>query len=182
MEYLRVYCTEIAMTIGQDVTISGFVTYQRGYARQALYLKFNEIEGEYYYKYVFPNVEEWFDILLEENAFINWVPTGESQECDYCGGEGCEECGEEDGYVCESGIKYEKCYDTILDALIDILDGREIEIEITEDNVTDQILKDYADKGESTAAGATFYILNGDEYVIDKYGSVQTKENYLNED
>lgn len=99
------------MTIGTDLTIVNFFTKQRGYGRQSLYLIFKELDKEYYYRDVFPNVEEDFDILLRMDAAYD-------EENDY--------------YTDSNGngeYTEEEVYESIIDALQTKLNGMTIEIE-----------------------------------------------------
>lgn len=107
---------ETTKTIGQDLTICNYSTKQRGYGRQSLYLSFLEMEGEHYFNDVFPNVEEHFDILLNDDAFFN------EEKGYYTDGNG-------NGHYSEDQV-----FDSVTDALNAILKGREIEVETEDEN------------------------------------------------
>jgi hypothetical protein len=95
--------------IGEGLTICGHSVKQKGYGRQGLYLEFKEVQGEHYMQDVYPNVQEHFDFLLENDGFGQ----------------------DEDGGLYTDGSgngSYEKLYKDVVDALNDILKGREIEI------------------------------------------------------
>ncbi len=58
------------MTVnGQEVTYAYHEVEQAGYGRQHLYFKFREIDELMYVQDVFPNVEEHFDFLLQDDAY-----------------------------------------------------------------------------------------------------------------
>ena len=61
----------VKLTIGKDITIRNYKTEQKGYGRQGLYLIFNEIEGEYYMNDVFPNIEEYYNIPLDDYSYFD---------------------------------------------------------------------------------------------------------------
>jgi hypothetical protein len=113
---------EIILTIGQNCEIYSYSTKQRGYGRQSLYveLKRNDILfnikdsfiKDVYVMDVFPNVEEHFDIVLNQDAFYN-------EEGDY--------------YTDSNGngeYKSTDLYDSILEALNAHLEGNELVIEV----------------------------------------------------
>lgn len=101
--------------IGEDLTIISYLTKQRGYGRQSLYVSFLEIDGEIYIQDVYPNVEEHFDILLVDDAYLN------------------EETGKYTNSNDNGSYSEEDLYDDIEDALNRLLNGCEVEVDEDED-------------------------------------------------
>lgn len=110
----------ITLIIGTDCEIYGYSTKQRGYGRQSLYVEIKRTDipfdlnksfiKDIYLMDVYPNVQEHFDFLLEDDSFFD----------------------EEKGYYTDgSGNgEYEEIYNTTTEALNAHLEGIEVEVEV----------------------------------------------------
>ena len=99
-----------SITIGQDAEIIGYSTRQKGYGRQSLYVDLlvkGDVVKDVYIRDVFPNVNEHFDFILTEDAFLD-EETGLYHDCNGNG-------------------EFEKTHDSVIDFLKEELIGHEVE-------------------------------------------------------
>lgn len=61
----------VTKKIGEDLEIFNVRQVPAGYGRKKVYLEFYETFEEYYKQDAFPNLEEQYNILLEEDAFFD---------------------------------------------------------------------------------------------------------------
>ena len=111
---------EKEVTIGTDAEVVNYKTKQEGYGRQGLYVELDGYDGYHFVKSVFPNIMEYADAVLFEDAF--------ELRCDECRDDffQCDEC--EGKYTDHSGIEKE-VYDSTLDVVKDLCDGEVIVID-----------------------------------------------------